>query len=169
MGGITTAVIGSFVKPKPPRYFILEMIDLKNAATQNFVQISEFNIMNGGTRITSATYTNWNKSFAPAGSLADAPTSPGGEEPFRANDGTTSTKWLDFRGTGGGLLIDLGSNIDSTGYQWYTANDADYRDPKSWKVWASRDNQSWYLVSDVSGFSAPATRFAFAGSWNWIQ
>jgi hypothetical protein len=167
MGGITTALIGSFIKPViPARYFILQASALRVAG--NLLQLSEFNIMNGGTRLTSATYSNWNLSFASAGSVEPFTTnSPSNEGPSLANDGSTSTKWLDFRGAGGGLLIDLGTAQTSTGYQWYTANDVDGRDLKSWKVWASNDKTTWTLVSDVSNFSATTTRFAFAGSWNW--
>jgi hypothetical protein len=169
MGGITTALIGSFIKPViPARYFIFQLLDLKNAPTQNFVQLSEFNIMNGGTRLTSATYSNWNLSFASAGSVEPFTTnSPSNEGPSLANDGNINTKWLDFRGTGSGLLIDLGTAQASTGYQWYTANDATWRDPKSWRVWASNDKTTWTSVSQVSGFIATDTRLAFAGSWNW--
>jgi len=165
MGGITTALIGSFAGIGPRRYFILQPIAVRSSG--QYLQLSEFNIMNGATRISPATYSNWNLSFSPAGSLADTPTSPANETPALANDGNVNTKWLDFRGAGGGLLIDLGSQQTSTGYQWYTANDSNGRDLSSWKVWSSNDLTTWRLMSDVSGFSATTTRLAFAGSWNW--
>lgn len=156
-------------RPLPARYFILQVLDIRSPSTQNIVQISEFNLMNVSTRLTASTYYNWNLSFTSAANLSDASNSPGGEEPYRANDANVNTKWLDFRGTGGGLWIDLGSNQESTGYQWYTANDADWRDPKTWRVWASQDDKTWFLLSDISGFTAPSARYTYAGSWDWIK
>jgi hypothetical protein len=169
MGGITTALIGSFIKPViPARYFILQALAIRGGGGDPYLQLSEFNIMNGGTRLTSATYSNWNLSFASAGEVSPFTTnSPSNEGPSLANDGSTGTKWLDFRGAGGGLIIDLGTAQASTGYQWSTANDATWRDLGSWRVWASNDKTTWTSVSNVSGFSATGTRFALAGSWNW--
>jgi hypothetical protein len=155
-------------RPFPARYFILQITGIKNSPTENIVQISEFNIMNGASRVSTSSYYNWNLSFLSATGLSDSPTSPGGEEPYKANDANVSTKWLDFRGTSGGLWIDLGSNQESTGYQWYTANDGAWRDPAGWKVWVSQDDKTWYLASQVSGFYATDSRFSLAGSWNWI-
>ena len=131
-GAGSAKAYGSFkFRPLPARYFILQITGIKNAPTQNIVQISEFNIMNSATRLTASTYYNWNLSFPNATSLSDSPTSPTNEEPYRANDADVYTKWLDFRGNAGGLWVDLGSNQESTGYQWYTANDADWRDPSA--------------------------------------
>jgi len=168
MTGIQGGLIGSLSKSIfSARYFIFQPSAIKGGGGDSLIQLSEFNLMNGATRITSATYSNWNLSFSPAGSLSDTPTSPANEVPALANDGWTGSKWLDLRGVGGGLLIDLGSAQQSTGYQWYTANDGPNRDPKSWIVWASNDTTTWNQVSSVSGFNATDTRFALAGSWNW--
>jgi len=124
--------------------------------------------MNGGSRITSASYYAWNLNFSPAGDAGPSQY-PGNETPSMANDGTTNTKWLDFRGAGGGLFIDLGAPTTTTGYQMYTANDGDWRDPRSWKVWASNNNSTWTLISDVSNQSLTTSRYAYAGAWNWIS
>jgi len=165
--------------PFPARYYILQILDVKNASAANSVQISEFNIMNGASRLTTTSYYNWNLSFQAASNLGNTPYSPAGEEPVKANDALTNTKWLDFRSgavvynsiakNGAGLWIDLGAVQESTGYQWYTANDSIERDPKSWRVWASQDDKTWYLASNVLGFTATDTRQTLAGSWNWIK
>lgn len=156
-------------RPFPARYYILQILDVKNPSSENIVQISEFNIMNSSTRLVTSSYYNWNLSFPSASNLSDSSNSPTNEEPYRANDANVNTKWLDFRGTGGGLWVDLGSNQESTGYQWYTANDATWRDPKSWKVWASQDDKTWFLASQVTGFTATDSRYTLAGSWDWIK
>jgi hypothetical protein len=166
-------------RPFPARYYILQILDVKNASAANSVQISEFNIMNGASRLASSSYYNWNLSFPSAAALSNTPDSPVNEEPYRANDALTNTKWLDFRSgavvynsiakDGAGLWIDLGSVQDSTGYQWYTANDAIERDPKSWTVWVSQDDKTWFLASQVNGFIATDSRFTLAGSWDWIK
>lgn len=150
----------------PARYFIFQPISIKGGGDP-YIQLGEFNIMNGGSRITSANYYAWNLSFSSPGD-AGASNYPSNETPSMANDGTTSTKWLDFRGVGGGLYMDLLSPTTTTGYQIYTANDGPHRDPSTWKVWASKDNTTWALVSEVSNAGLTDSRYAYAGTWNWI-
>lgn len=154
----------SFVKPRQFRYFIFDPIRVKSPG--NYIQLSEFNLMNGGSRITSATYNNWNGSFSPGGHVGSS-NSPGNETPSLANDGSTGTKWLDFRESGGGIYIDLGSVVNTTGYQMYTANDASGRDPYTWDIYGSVDNTTWYLISRIVNYYGTDSRFAYYGGWNW--
>lgn len=163
----TLGVIGTRKNNRPNifRYFVFDPIAVKTAG--NFIQLSEFNLMNGGTVITSATYGNWNNSFSPAASIGDA-NSPGNETPALAKDQNTGTKWLDFRGVDGGFYIDLGGITTTTGYQMYTANDGPDRDPTTWKVYGSTNNSDWYLISDISGYNGTNNRFSLYGQWNWV-
>ena len=82
-GAGSAKAYGSFkFRPLPARYFILQITGIKNAPTENYVQISEFNIMNSATRLTASSYYNWNLSFPSATSLSNSPTSPTNEEPY---------------------------------------------------------------------------------------
>lgn len=152
-------------KPNRFRYFIFDPVAVKSAG--NYIQLSEFNLMNGGSRITSATYGNWNNSFSPAASIGDS-NSPGGETPALANDGNAGTKWLDFRATDGGLYIDLGGITTTTGYQIYTANDGPGRDPYSWNIYGSTNNSTWYLISSITAYYGTDNRNSYYGAWNWV-
>lgn len=151
----------------PARYFIFQPLSIKGGGDP-YLQLGEFNLMNSGSRITSANYYAWNLSFSSPGD-AGASQYPSNETPSMANDGTATSKWLDFRGAGGGLYIDLLSPTTTTGYQMYTANDGEHRDPVAWKVWASKDNANWTLVSEVANGGLPSSRYGFAGPWNWIS
>lgn len=151
----------------PARYFIFDMEAIRGGSGDTYVQLSEFNIMNGPTRLSANVYP-WDLSFSPAG-IGSSSTHPANETPSMANDGSTATKWLDFRGASGGLYIDLGSALPTTGYQMYTANDGEYRDPQSWKVWASKDTINWVLVSNISNQNITTSRLSYAGAWNWIS
>ena len=169
MSGVLAGLIGSALPPSGPiRYFIFQPDAIRGIAGGGdpLVQLSEFNLMVGGNRITSANYGGWNRSFSPAASIGGAE-SPGNETPGMANDGSTNTKWLDFRGIQGGLLIDIGEQTLPNSYRWFTANDGDWRDPISWRVWASRSLSSgWQLVSTVTNASITNSRLTLAGTWS---
>lgn len=73
--------------------------------------------------------------------------SPGGEEPFRALDNTTSTKWLSFApsGTFYQFQFDAGPTLVNS-YTISSANDEPNRDPYSWTLSGSNDGTNFSIV-----------------------
>ena len=49
-----------------------------------------------------------------------------------------------------------------SGYRWYTANDFEERDPRSWRLFGSDDEANWVLVDKVEDFEATSDRKALA-------
>jgi hypothetical protein len=161
-----TASAGGGINPFPARYFILDPVNVRDSGAEGNMQMSEFWILNGGTRL-GGTWSAWDLSFTTAG-VAPSTTYPANERPDMANDNNTSTKWLDARGKNGGLFIDLGSQQATTGYTWWTANDSPNRDMTDWIVYASKTNNSdWAPVSSITGFNPTTSRFTQVGSWSW--
>jgi len=118
------------------------------------VQAAEVQLFFAGTSIgiTGATCTN------PGGS------NPVGEEPTKANDGTVTTKWLDYSGNGvvgsvdtgstasRKLVIDFGSGVRKVAdaFRYATANDVDGRDAVQWTFEGSNDNVNWKTLHTQS-------------------
>ena len=85
-----------------------------------------------------------------------------GETPECAVDGSTSTKWLDWRaGLAQSAAVRSAVWLDFSfaqptavyGYQWYTANDAPERTPVSWTFSASDDDgATWTVLDKVVGY-----------------
>jgi len=104
------------------------------------VQMTEIEFYLSGTKIstTGATATN------PGGS------NPVGEEPSKAIDGSTATKWLDYNILP--LVIDLGSGVRrvADSFRYCTGNDEVGRDPLQWVVEGSNDNTNWTALHTQS-------------------
>jgi hypothetical protein len=95
---------------------------------------------------------------------------PGGENPSLALDSNSSTKYLNFGGSGSGIIVTPAGGASTVqSFQLTTANDAEGRDPSSYELWGtnnsivSADNSSgtgelWSLISSGS-LSLPAARF----------
>jgi hypothetical protein len=63
--------------------------------------------------------------------------------------------------------ITLASAIDLSVYnvwEWYTANDANERDPISWKLYVSSNGASWILLDSQTAYATTTTRQALAYS-----
>ena len=125
------------------RYYRFKVTAIRSITPDSNTQISEFVLLLGGTRIdyTGATATN------PGG------TNPVGEEPSKAIDNDTATKWLDRNIVGNGyaiLLVDFGSTRQTDSFLFYTANDFDNRDPVQWVVEGSDDNATWKALHTQS-------------------
>jgi autotransporter-associated beta strand protein len=94
---------------------------------------------------------------------------PAGENPSFALDGDPNTKYLNFAGTGTGIIIPGAGPTVLQSIQILTANDAPERDPFSFKVYGtddpitSADNstgsaENWSLIGD-GFFFQDSTRF----------
>lgn len=138
------------------RYYRFRTTKRRDAGITNDLQIAEFAILNGGTRVYATTVT------APGGS------SPGGEGPEKADDNNTATKWLDFNG-GSPLVYDYGTATGATGYYITTANDAPERDPVRWAVEGSNDNTNWTILDDqtAADYPTPTDRFTSTPTINF--
>lgn len=135
-----------FVSVGPFRYFRFVPVAVRAGTT---VQISEFQLMKNGARLTGATATN------PGGSNAPGAT----EGAQKANDNLTNTKWLDSNRQP--LLLDFGVPIVTDGYRIATANDAESRDPVSWRVEGSHDGSYWRVLDERSGYVTPTQRLTY--------
>ncbi|MBO7654253.1 MAG: discoidin domain-containing protein [Kiritimatiellae bacterium] len=143
------AFAGSFVAPDTGihtipivRFVRFNAIKTKGNATSNF-QLSEFELLFNGERVA------W-----PEGSAVqyDQTITNFGEAPEKLIDGSVDTKFY-FGGGVGAMTFELGSPMPIDGYQWYTANDASFRDLVSWSLEISEDGTTWTEVDrqeDVS-------------------
>ena len=129
------------------RFYRFRATELRG--NDNSVQIAEFQMLDdNGERLGGANATN------PGGD------NPGGEGPQQGNDNDLSTKWLDFNKFEP-LVLDFGSPTGAASYTIATANDAENRDPVSWKIDASQDGVQWVLLDLVENFDTPTDRDTF--------
>lgn len=139
----------------------------RRASNNAGIQVAEWDWMNNGSVISQPTPTN------PGGNSPNGPTYY--EDPPKVVDNSTSTKWLDFNfggslGNNNGysiLQFDFGSATQIDGYRWYTANDANARDPVSWYIQYSSNGSSWTTAHTVTNASITTTRYALAGTWTF--
>jgi len=127
----------------------------------DYLQASEFRVRYTGSIVS------WS-----AGAIA---TNPGGEPGAFGSqesasaliDGNTATKWgeawFNINGasnTVGVSMIEIDNTTPITidAYQYATANDAQNRDPVSWKLYTSEDYNTWTLVDEVSDASITTSR-----------
>ncbi|MBB5352509.1 hypothetical protein HNR46_002755 [Haloferula luteola] len=107
------------------------------------------------------------------GVSAENPDTPAGELPEYAFDGNKTNKWLDFSWDDTALILDFtqinGGTDDSViigSYNYWTANDANGRDPVTWRLESSEDGVTWTLVDLVSDASVNTARNAQALATN---
>ncbi len=140
-------------------YYRWRITNVRDFATANSVQASEFVFQNAGsdTRPT-ATVTN------PGGS------NPAGETPDKLYDNSTATKALDFniKSLNYSIFLYTFSTAQKfTGYRWATANDSTERDPITWTVEGSNDNSNWTVLHTVTNYAPTATRNTYVGPWTY--
>ena len=124
-------------------------------------QISEFELMLNGEKV-----------LYPAGTSASTSStsfSNWGEGPANSIDGNVYTKFYNGIPPVAPLVIAAPSAIFFDGYRWYTANDADWRDPLSWKIETSLDGINWTVVDTRSNQPCTGDRFALAGTYGIAQ
>ena len=128
------------------RFYRFEPTVLRNDPGANSVQLAELSLFFQGQRQHAANVSN------PGGS------NPAGEEPFRADDADTATKWLDFNR--GALVYDFANQVEIDAYSITTANDVPDRDPVRWLLEGSDDGVTWELLDDqtAADFPTPLAR-----------
>ncbi len=133
------------------RYYRFRTTAVRGALIEA-VQISEIEFYFSGTMVSFAGATATN----PGGS------NPAGEEPSKAIDGNTNTKWLDANILP--LVIDfgVGGQKVADSFRFATANDATNRDPLQWVVEGSNNNSTWTaLHTQGTNASITASRLTF--------
>ena len=136
------------------RYYRFTPTHLRDDATSNSIQISEFGFLDSGAEIdlSGVTVTN------PGGRNPAAETAP------KIIDGLTNTKWLDFNKAP--LVFDFGTTTTVSGYFFATPNDAADRDPLRWKMEGSTDGTTWVLLDNlIADAPVPADRQTFTGDF----
>lgn len=93
------------------------------------------------------------------------------EGPDKIIDGNINTKFclLNFNiytTSGMPILIEIPETVDFTSYSYVTANDSSERDPISWKLELSYDNETWFNLSEISDASITNTRKAETQKWD---
>jgi hypothetical protein len=141
--------------PKTYQYYRFSPTGLRDPAVANSVQLSEFALLNGATRLTGMTATATNNN------------SPIGQEPDKAADNNLTTKWLSFNKTASELVYNFGSPVTTTGYRWATANDSPDRDPVSWTVYGSTNGTSWTALDARSNFAGTTSRNTYNPDFSW--
>jgi hypothetical protein len=134
------------------RYYRFRTTAIRGGISPTMIQLSEIEFYFSGTKLSLAGATATN----PGGS------NPVGEEPSKAIDGSTATKWLDFNILP--LVIDFGAGnlrvADS--FRFATANDESGRDPLQWAVEGSNDNSTWTaLHTQSTNATVPTARLTF--------
>jgi hypothetical protein len=127
------------------RYYRFQPTALRDEGADNSVQIAEFPMLLGGTRLAGAVASN------PGGR------NPGGESPQEGNDNNLNTKWLDFTKFNP-LVLDFGNPVGADGYRIATADDSEERDPVSWTVDGSPDGISWFTLDTQTAYATPLDR-----------
>jgi hypothetical protein len=135
-GSKTRTLTISVIGPAVYRYFRFVPVTLRGG--QTMVQLAEFQMLVNGTRLAGATATNPGGSNSPSA----------GEGAGKGNDNDLGSKWLDANKQP--LVLDFGTAVAATGYRIATANDAQERDPVSWRVEGSQNGTTWALVDEQS-------------------
>ena len=122
------------------RYYRFRTTAIRGGIIPTMVQMTEIEFYFSGTKISTSGATATN----PGGS------NPVGEEPAKAIDGSTATKWLDNNILP--LVIDLGSSVRrvADAFRYCTGNDETGRDPLQWVVEGSNDNTNWTALHTQS-------------------
>ena len=144
--GTTTATVTvGVVLPGPYRYYRFVPTALRDPG-DNSVQISEFQMLQNGTRIAGAT-------------ASETPVnSPGSEGPPQGNDNSLDTKWLNFSKTNARLILDFGATTNVTAYRIGMSDDNGGRAPISWRLEGSHDAADWVLLDIQTNFATPQSK-----------
>ena len=146
-------------------YTISELKNTARLATK-FGQSSSFSISSGDTskevtlKITSSTIIyDITDNLSNSAYTMVGESSPSNEDVYKAFDGSSYTKYLNYGEEGSGVIIDAGAShvVDTLGLT--TANDVYERDPASFSLYGSHDNSSWISIVDNSTMSPPVSRY----------
>lgn len=146
--------------------YIRFVIDAKRGNNDNYTQLSMFQFLDVDNNVYSY----------PSGTTVSTSMSnySSSEGPDNILDGNVNTKFCCPWSAGGYLQINLGGSdsIDISKYsrfRWYTANDADWRDPTSFRVLFSTDGTNFIEGVTVTNASITTSRHALAYVGNCLS
>ena len=172
---VDTTVSAGSPTPVAYKYFRFK-IEGRKGNDNGMVQIAELKLYSGDTDITQEKIQQYYDSSTVN---VDGEKYPDNEAPYKLVDGNIDTKWLDRRLKDGSspasldavwLAVEFSEPKQVTKYEWFTANDAEARDPAAWRLQGSNDNPDssgarWVDLDVRSGFTATSERKASAGKW----
>lgn len=167
---VDTTISAGSQTPVAYKYFRFK-IEGRKGNDNGMVQIAELKLYSGDTDITQEKIQQYYDSSTVN---VDGAKYPDNEAPYKLVDGNIDTKWLDRRLKDGSspasldavwLAVEFSEPKQVTKYEWFTANDADARDPAAWRLQGSNDNSTWVDLDVQSGFSATTVRQTSAGVW----
>jgi len=130
------------------------------SVSNNDYQISRFRLMLAGQEIVY-----------PAGTTAYGEVNSGGNEPVSNTilntDPVGNSKFYTGETRINPLVVELPYEMLIDGYTWYTANDADWRDPITWTVEVSTDKVTWTLVDSRENENVTGVRNTKVGEWRF--
>ena len=133
------------MKPGKPNY------------TVNHYQLSRFDLMAAGQILPY-----------PEGTTAygEAYNRTGNQGTHEILTGSTSTKYYsEYSASVNPFVIVLPHDILADGYTWFTAGDAEGRDPTTWTVEISTDGHTWTQVDNRQNEPVTSARNAQVGAW----
>ena len=111
------------------------------------------------TQISKITFYNNNNNVSFTEAVASSNTSsPSNETPSNAIGDNIKKKWLSYKSICS-LYITFSNPITMNQYSITTANDVPDRDPISWNLYSSVDNQTWNLIDSKEKYPMPMNRF----------
>ena len=142
------------------RHYRFVVDQIRTPSTSHF-QFSELKLYNGDQDVTQARNGIQTGDVEHLGLWEDA---------TKVVDGDLGSKWCQPASivTDGNawIQLDYADRQKVTSYEWYTANDADVRDPVSWRLFGSLDGETWHLLSQVEMCeTVPTDRQVRAGTW----
>lgn len=172
---VDTTVSAGSQTPVAYKYFRFK-IEGRKGNDNGMVQIAELKLYSGDTDITQDKIQQYYDSSTVN---KDGAKYPDKEAPYNLVDGNIQTKWLDRRLKDGSspasldavwLAVGFSEPKQVTKYEWFTANDAEARDPAAWRLQGSNDNPDsseaiWVDLDVRSGFKATSDRKKSAGVW----
>lgn len=139
----------------PYQYYIWHITDNKGGAP--YVQVAQFQFINADDTTPDMGVTS------PV--LLDGHATPQYETTDKLVNGSTSNgnKFLDLNFISGGsrILFSFNEPTGFIGYKWKTANDEPARDPKSWIMYGSNNEEDWDVIHTVTNFISTNDREVF--------
>jgi len=139
----------------PYQYYIWHITDNKGGAP--YIQVAQFQFINADNTIPDMGVTS------PV--LLDGHATPPTEVTGNLVNGSTSSgnKFLDLYFASGGsrILFSFNEPTAFIGYKWKTGNDVPDRDPKSWVMYGSNNQEDWDVIHTVTNFISTDDREVF--------
>ena len=155
---IVAAFAGLAAGQVPSGYRYFRFLPTKIRGSAGMVQISEIALRSNGKQVSMS------------GALATNPSgkNPNNEDPSKAIDSSTGTKWLDYNTPSQGLVIDFRTAVQADSFSFTTANDVPDRDPVQWTLSGSTNGVDWVVLHlQNTDYSTTDGRFKQTDWFSW--